>query len=109
MKRKGVRKKRINPLGMDGQVLTCMLCGSYLHLLDVCPDSWENMERGDTRVDSHVKPLSLNENKKLKCKEELEGLSFDGGMQFTQGEERNISAGIADLVAELASLKAEIS
>ena len=63
---KGVRKKRINPLGVDGQVLRCMSCGSYRHLLDVCPDSWENMEKKKTSVGKHVKPLDQSDKEKIK-------------------------------------------
>ena len=36
-------KKKINPTGRDGEVLKCKSCGSFRHLLDDCPDSWENM------------------------------------------------------------------
>ena len=43
-KYKGARKKAINPMGVDGQALKCLPCGSYSHLLDACPDSWENIK-----------------------------------------------------------------
>ena len=42
---RGASKKRINPSGADGQILRCLSCGSFRHLLDVCPDSLENMEK----------------------------------------------------------------
>ena len=38
-------RKKINPTGLDGDVLKCHSCGSFRHLLDECPDSWENMEK----------------------------------------------------------------
>ena len=46
------RKKRINPTGRDGNILTCISRGSYRHLLDACPDSWENMKKK-----AEVKPI----------------------------------------------------
>ena len=103
----GVRKKRLNPLGSDGEVLRCVSCGSYRHLLDVCSDSLENMERDDTRlsVDSHMKPLSLNNNKYIKGKEELKSISLGDETQLTLGEECNFPVGIAELMTEVASLK----
>ena len=35
----------MNPVGSDGNVLTCAACGSFRHLLADCPDSWENLEK----------------------------------------------------------------
>ena len=35
--------KRINPPGSDCCLLKCYSCGSFRHLLDKCPDSWENL------------------------------------------------------------------
>ena len=42
---KGIKKKvkRINPTGSDGCILKCYSCGSFRHLLENCPDSWENI------------------------------------------------------------------
>ena len=66
---KGASKKRINPLGANGQILRYLSCGLFRHLLDVCPDSWENMEKQKTaeqiiKVRSHnftdVRGLSKN-------------------------------------------------
>ena len=43
-----VRGERpMNPLGRDGQVMTCKCCGSFRHFLRDCPDSWENSRRGN--------------------------------------------------------------
>jgi len=50
-------KKRMNPTGADGQVLTCKSCGSYRHLVADCPDSWENLSKvniAETEEDEHV-------------------------------------------------------
>ena len=38
-------RKRINPVGTDGNRLLCKSCGSYRHLLNDCPHSWENINR----------------------------------------------------------------
>lgn len=37
--------RRMNPLGADGQPLTCKCCGSFRHFLRDCPDSWENQKK----------------------------------------------------------------
>ena len=47
-------RKNINPLGPDGQVLTCKSCGSYRHLLPACPDSWENMRKVNVVQEEHA-------------------------------------------------------
>ena len=36
--------RRVNPIGSNGNILTCAACGSFRHLLAECPDSWENLE-----------------------------------------------------------------
>ena len=48
---KGERHDRpMNPLGRDGQVMTCKCCGSFRHFLRDCPDSWENSRRGNIGI-----------------------------------------------------------
>ena len=37
------KTRPINPTGPDGNALTCLACGSYRHMMDKCPHSWENM------------------------------------------------------------------
>ena len=32
----------MNPKGVDGKFLLCKSCGSYRHMINTCPDSWEN-------------------------------------------------------------------
>lgn len=49
-------------MGADCQVLKCNSCGSYKHLLDACPDSWESMERENIKQ----KMVCLSENKDIK-------------------------------------------
>ena len=39
------KKKPINPPGPDGKPLICPSCGSYRHLLQDCPDSYENQAK----------------------------------------------------------------
>ena len=39
------KKKLINPPGPDGKPLICPSCGSYRHLLQECPDSYENQAK----------------------------------------------------------------
>jgi hypothetical protein len=33
-------KKSLNPVGSDGNVLTCKSCGSFRHMMVACPHSW---------------------------------------------------------------------
>ena len=40
-------ERRMNPTGQNGKVLTCIACGSYCHLLNECPDSWENISKAN--------------------------------------------------------------
>ena len=39
----GCVKNKLNPLGADGKVLLCNLCGSYRHLVAECQDSLETL------------------------------------------------------------------
>ena len=43
--------KRINPIGDDGERILCPSCGSYRHLLEDCPDSYENMRKSQGKHD----------------------------------------------------------
>ena len=36
-------ERRMNSTAQNGKVLTCIACGSYHHLLNYFPDSWENI------------------------------------------------------------------
>ena len=42
------RTRRMNPTGSDGNILTCLSCGSYRHMLSECPDSWENLSKKES-------------------------------------------------------------
>ena len=35
----------MNPVGSDGNVLTCAACGSFRHLIAICPYSYENINK----------------------------------------------------------------
>ena len=47
-------RRKMNPVGSDGQTLICKACGSYRHLMAECPDSWENMRRGNVVEEENV-------------------------------------------------------
>ena len=51
-------ERKINPSGADCKILKCLLsCGSFLHLLDDCPDIWENMDKKKNMGIEHRKVL----------------------------------------------------
>ena len=52
---RGGGERPMNPLGRDGQPMTCKCCGSFRHFLRDCPDSWENTRKG--------KPSNFNKPK----------------------------------------------
>ncbi len=52
--RKNVEKP-INPKNSTGELLTCISCGSYRHMLGECPHSYENMSKNKTHETLFVK------------------------------------------------------
>ena len=38
-------ERPVNPPGANGQILTCIACGSFRHMLADCPHSWENLSK----------------------------------------------------------------
>ena len=40
---RGRGTRKINPTGYDGRPLRCKACGSFRHLIEACPDSWERL------------------------------------------------------------------
>ena len=81
--------KRINPPGSDGCLLKCYSCGSFRHLLDKCPDSWENLGKKSSG-DDRSKPVK-----------------FRYEMQMNSGVGQSNSTAIEKLTHEVASLKKE--
>ena len=51
----GATRKRLNPIGPDGDYLKCVSCLSIRHLLPECPDSWENMGKKTEKAVNNVK------------------------------------------------------
>ena len=76
---KGARRKAINPMRVDGQALKCLSCGSYRHLLDACPDSWENMKNLYRTRGHGVESNTLNHREKRQCRNR-EQKSFEYGV-----------------------------
>ena len=81
--------KRINPPGSDGCLLKCYSCGSFRHLCDKCPDSWENLGKKSSS-DDRSKPVK-----------------FRYEMQMNSEVGQTNSTAIEKLTHEVASLKKE--
>ena len=52
--------RKMNPLEKDGRALTYKACGSFRHMLPECPDSWENMQKLNIRVENMVFETKYN-------------------------------------------------
>ena len=61
---RSVDRRSINPLGPDGQPVTCRACGSYRHLIKDCPDSWENLSKamGNVNITSTTGKKIVKDN-----------------------------------------------
>ena len=93
-------KKKVNPTGLDGKILKCLSCGSYRHLLNHCPDSWENM-RKKLEEETPEKSSSQSEpGKKMKSLSQSEP-----GKKMKSHVGSHIEDVIAKLTQELANLK----
>ena len=91
-------RKKINPKGVDGYVLKCHSCGSFRHLLDECPDSWENMEKQSAGKVKDTDSMNQGDKKKIRQQDGLKRL-VDSGAKDEQLEK---------LMSEMLSLKKEI-
>ena len=91
-------RKKINPTGLDGFVLKCHSCGSFRHLLDECPDSWENMEKQSAGKVKDTESMNQGDKKKIRQHDGLKRL-VDSGAKDEQLEK---------LMSEMISLKKEI-
>ena len=74
-------RKKINPKGLGGYVLKCHSCGSFRHLLDVCPDSWENMEKQSTGKEKNIQSVNQGDKKKISQQDGLKKLVDSGAKQ----------------------------
>ena len=94
----GVKKKKLNPLGSDGQSLLCNSCGSYRHLVAKFPDSWENMVEGKAN-EVTVELRDQSDEQKLKGKEKRSG-------EESHIVDKQVNAEMAQLKEEIRKLKA---
>ena len=102
IKANSVVRKKINPSGADGKILKCLSCGSFRHLLDDCPDSWENM---------YKKKNMRNEHRKVLCHSDiaiLDGSRVWEEATIKSGVVEKLSTVVAGLKEEIISLKREI-
>ena len=102
IKANGVVRKKINPSGADGKILKCLSCGSFRHLLDNCPDSWENMD---------IKKNMGNEHRKVLCHSDR--AISDGSRVWEEatnksGVTEELKTVVTGLKEEIVSLKREI-
>ena len=102
IKANGVVRKKINPSGADGKILKCLSCGSFRHLLDDCPDSWENMD---------IKKNMGNEHRKVLCHSDR--AISDGSRVWEEatnksGVTEELKTVVTGLKEEIVSLKREI-
>ena len=91
-------RRKINPTGLDGDVLKCHSCGSFRHLLDECPGSWENMEKLSAGKVKDTESMNQGDKKKIRQQDGLKRL-VDSGAKDEQLEK---------LMSEMISLKKEI-
>ena len=102
IKASGVVRKKINASGADGKILKCLSCGSFRHLLDDCPDSWENIAK---------KKNMGNEHRKVLCHSDRAVHGFRVWEEATNksGVIEELSTVVTGLKEEIISLKREIN
>ena len=108
---KGPRKK-INPIGANGKPLLCNSCGSYRHLLEECPDSWENMKKKNVSKND-LNSIFPRVNGRI-CSDDLKGLTrsenkgeLQVGLEMNHSVPSELSVEIASLNNEVKCLKEE--
>ena len=96
-----VMKKKLYPLGLDGQILLCKLCRSHRHLETECPDSWENMMK---RKDRKGNMKSVYQSNKGKI---LGKIDMNDEAQLDVSDLCNVSAAVSveDLASEVTESK----
>ena len=102
IKANGVLRKKINPSGADGKILKCLSCGSFRHLLDDCPDSWENMDKKKNMGNEHRKELCHSDRPVLDDSRVWEEATYKSGAI------EELSTVVTGLKEEIISLKREI-
>ena len=82
------KTRKMNPVGSNGQVLTCIACGSFRHLLADCPDSWENLEKAYVCyseeieiVDEEVNTTIVDDYNESDEVKEIDLVLFTGGVK----------------------------
>ena len=106
-------RKKINPIGVNGKPLLCNSCGSYRHLLEECPDSWENMEKKNVSKND-LNSIFPRVNGRI-CSDDREGLTrsenkgeLQVGLEMNYSVPGELSVEIASLNNEVKCLKEEI-
>ena len=97
----GVMKKKLNPLGLNGQLLLRKLCGSYRHFVADCPDSWENMMKRKASKGS-MKSNDQSNNEKIMGKTGLRDKTQSNASHFCNGLD---SVYVEEFVVEVTRLK----
>ena len=100
----GVMKKKLNPLGLNGQILLCKSCGSYRHFVADCPDSWENMIKMKASKGS-MKSNDRSNNEKILGKTGLRDETQSNVSHFCNGLD---SVDVEELVVEVTRIKKDI-
>ena len=100
----GVMKKKLNPLGLNGQILLCKSCGSYRHFVADCPDSWENMMKRKASKGS-MESNDRSNNEKIMGKTGLRDETQSNVSHFCNGLD---SVDVEELVVKVTRLERKI-
>ena len=100
----GVMKKKLNTLGLNGQILLCKSCGSYRHFVADCPYSWENIMKRKASKGS-MKTNDRSNNEKIMGKTRLRDQTQSNVSHFCNVLD---SVDVEELVVEVRRLKKDI-
>lgn len=102
-------KKKVNPTGSDGRIILCHSCGSFRHLLDDCPDSWENMEKKNASADTGpYGQLNHGDKEKITSDDRLGPVQVGGDKAIESERECNTAETLRKLTSQVENLKREI-
>ena len=101
----GMMKKKLNPSGLNGQILLCKSCGSYRHFVADCQDSWENMMKTKACKGS-MKSNDWSNNEKILGKTGLRDETQSNVSHFCNG--LDLTADVEELVVEVTRIKKDI-